>query len=392
MLLIKNGKIFTVSGGVLDKFDILINNDKISKIAADISVSNTEAEIIDAVGLNIYPGFIDAHSHLGISDEKLGIAGNDNNETTNPITPGLMAIDAINPRDAAFRCALSAGVTAVMTGPGSSNPIGGQFACIKTYGRRLEDMVMTAPAAMKIAFGENPKSNYGNNGVMPITRMAIAAMIREELQNARDYYEAKKKPNQNFKKDLHYEPYIPLFSHEIPLKAHVHRLDDIFTAIRIAKEFDLRMTLDHCTEGHLDAEYIAESGFPAIIGPTLSSRTKFEVENSHFKTSGMLSEAGVRVAVTADHPVTHIQYLPLCAGLAAKEGLGKENALRAITLDAAVIAGVSDRVGSIEVGKDADLVIYDGDPLEIMGRAVCTVVNGRVAYSDRRYPAVYCNR
>ena len=353
-----------------------------SASAADITVSNTDVEVIDATGLNIYPGFVDAHNHLGISDEKLGIAGNDNNETTNPITPGLRAIDAINPMDSDFHCALSVGVTTVMTGPGSANPIGGQFACIKTDGRRVDDMIIKAPAAMKIAFGENPKNNYGNNGETPITRMAIAAMIREELQNALDYYKSKQNSTQNFKKDLHYEPYMPLFSHDMPLKAHAHRLDDILTAIRIAKEFGLQITLDHCTEGHLDAEHIADSGFPAIIGPTLSSRTKFELKNSDFKTPGILSKAGVRVAITTDHPVTRIQYLPLCAGLAAKEGLGRENALRAITIDAAIISGVSDRVGSIEVGKDADLVIYDGDPLEIAGNAMCTIVSGKVAVNS----------
>jgi len=379
MLLIKNGKVFTMSGETPDKCDILIDGGRIAKIGPNISAPDTAAEIIDAKGLNVYPGFVDAHSHLGISDEKSGIAGNDNNETTNPITPGLRAIDAINPLDSAFHCAVSVGVTTVMSGPGSSNPIGGQFACIKTVGKRVEDIVIKAPSAMKIAFGENPKKNYGKNGKTPVTRMGIASMIREELENASYYYKSRQNAGKDFKKDLRYEPYLPLFSHDMPLKAHVHRLDDIFTAIRIAEEFGLLMTLDHCTEGHLGAEQIAESGFPAIIGPTLSSRSKLETENLDFKTSGVLSKAGVRVAITADHPVTRIQYLPLCAGLAAKAGLGKEKALRAITIDAAVICGVSDRVGSIEVGKDADLVIYDGDPLEIMGSAVCTIVNGNTA-------------
>jgi len=383
MLLIKNGRLFTMAGKVREKCDILIKDDKIIRIASGIPAPKAETEVIDARGLNIYPGFVDAHSHLGISDEKAGLAGTDNNETTNPITPGLRAIDAINPLDGAFHCALGVGVTTVLTGPGSSNPIGGQFACIKTSGRRIDDMVIKAPAAMKIAFGENPKNNYGSNNKTPITRMAIASMIRGELENARDYCNAKDKSGKDFKKDLRYEPYVPLFSREMPLKAHCHRLDDILTAIRIAKEFGLLMTLDHCTEGHLGAEYIAESGFPAIVGPTMSSRTKLEVENLDFKTSGILSKAGVRVAITADHPVTRIQYLPLCAGLAAKAGLGKENALRAITIDAAIICGVSDRIGSIVAGKDADLVIYDGDPLEIAGSAVCTIVSGKVAMNNK---------
>jgi len=242
-------------------------------------------------------------------------------------------------------------------------------------------MIVKAPAAMKIAFGENPKTAYGDNGNTPITRMGIASLIREELQKAMDYYHEKNSDNGDFKIDYNYEPYLPLFSQDMPLKAHVHRLDDIFTAIRIAKEFNLLLTLDHCTEGHLDAEEIAQSGFPAIVGPSLSSRSKLEIENGDFKTPGVLKKAGVRVAITTDHPVTRIQYLPICAGLAAKEGLGRENALRAITIDAAIILGISDRVGSIEVGKDADLVIYKGDPLEIMGSAVCTVINGKIAFN-----------
>ncbi|MBE6011027.1 amidohydrolase [Anaeropeptidivorans aminofermentans] len=381
MLLIKNGRVHTMCKEGTEKCDILINEGKFIKIAKNISISGEELETIDASGLNIYPGFVEAHSHIGISEEKIGIAGNDCNESTNPITPKLRAIDAINPMDSAFHSALSVGITTVMTGPGSSNPIGGQFACIKTDGRRIDDMIVKAPAAMKIAFGENPKTAYGDNGNTPITRMGIASLIREELQKAMDYYHEKNSDNGDFKIDYNYEPYLPLFSQDMPLKAHVHRLDDIFTAIRIAKEFNLLLTLDHCTEGHLDAEEIAQSGFPAIVGPSLSSRSKLEIENGDFKTPGVLKKAGVRVAITTDHPVTRIQYLPICAGLAAKEGLGRENALRAITIDAAIILGISDRVGSIEVGKDADLVIYKGDPLEIMGSAVCTVINGKIAFN-----------
>lgn len=377
MILIKNGNIHTMAGKVLKKTDILLKDDKIFKIAKNISVDQ-KTEIIDVSGFDIYPGFIDAHSHIGISEEKVGDDGNDCNESTNPVTPRLRAIDAINPMDSAFHSALSVGITSVMVGPGSSNVIGGQFACIKTDGRCIDDMIIKSPAAMKIALGENPKNTYGTNGNMPITRMGIAALIREELQSAMDYYNLKCQSGDDFEINYDYEPYLPLFLHEIPLKAHVHRLDDIYTAIRIAKEFNLLLTLDHCTEGHLDAEQIAQSGYPAIVGPSLASRSKLEVENTDFKTLGILKKAGVCVAITTDHPVTRIQYLPICAGLAAKEGLGKEDALRAITIDAAIILGISDRVGSIEIGKDADLVIYDGDPLEISGSVVCTIVNGKI--------------
>lgn len=381
MLLIKNGTIYTMNGAVLDHCDILIKNGKFTEIKQNIIIKDPDVEIIDATGLNIYPGFVEAHSHIGISEEKIGPAGDDCNESTNPITPALRAIDAINPMDSAFHSALSVGITTVMAGPGSANPIGGQFVCMKTDGRRMDDMIIKEPAALKIALGENPKNNYGANGNTPITRMGIANILREELQKASDYYHSKQQGDDSFQIDYRYEPYLPLFSHDMPLKAHAHRLDDIFTAIRIAKEFGLLLTLDHCTEGHLDAELIAESGFPAIVGPSLSSRSKLEIESADFKTPGILYHAGVRVAITTDHPVTRIQYLPICAGLAAKEGLGKENALRAITIDAAIICGVSDRVGSIEVGKDADLVIYDGDPMEIMGSAVCTIVNGKIAFN-----------
>lgn len=216
---------------------------------------------------------------------------------------------------------------------------------------------------------------------MPITRMAIASLLRDELQSAKDYYNEKLRHDNSFQKNYKYEAYIPLFERKIPLKAHVHRLDDIYTAIRIAKEFNLLLTLDHCTEGHLNAKEIAQAGYPAIVGPSLASRSKLEVENADFKTPGILHKAGVRIAITTDHPVTRIQYLPLCAGLAAKEGLGKEAAIRAITIDAAIILGISDRVGSIEVGKEANLVIYDGDPLEISGSAVYTIINGEIVYN-----------
>jgi len=384
MIYITNGNIHSMTKGFCGHGDLLIEGGKIKAVGAHLNSGGSEV-CIDAGGLDIYPGFIDAHSHIGIMEDKIGQAGDDCNESTNPVTPQLRAIDAINPMDSAFHNAISVGITAVMAGPGSANPIGGQFACIKTYGRRIDDMILKAPAAMKVAFGENPKNTYGTNGNMPLTRMAIASLIREELQNARDYYYQKINADSgSFQPVYAYEPYIPLFEHKMPMKAHAHRLDDILTAIRIAKEFNLLLTLDHCTEGHLAPDLIASSGFPAIVGPSLSSRSKLEVENADFKTVGILQKAGVRVAITTDHPVSRIQYLPLCAGIAAKEGLGREAALRAITIDAAVIAGIADRVGSIAPGKDADLVFYDGDPLEISGTAVCTMINGEMVMDKRK--------
>ena len=288
--------------------------------------------------------------------------------------PAVRSIDAINPMDSAFHNALAVGITGVMVGPGSANPIGGQFAFIKTHGRRVDDMIVLAPSAIKIAFGENPMTNYGLNGNTPSSRMGIASLIREELTKARQYF------RDGSQGTFIMECYRDLFEGRIPLKAHVHRADDIFTAMRIAKEFELGLTLDHCTEGHLIADAIAESGYPAIVGPSLANRSKDEVRNSDFKTPGILQKAGVLVALTTDHPVTRIQYLPLCAGLAVKEGMSEWAALRAITIDAARICRVDHRLGSLKEGKDADIVIYDGNPLEIASSVKYTLVNGEIAW------------
>lgn len=377
MLLIQNGLLYTMEEERPFYGDILIKDGKIEQIADKITAS-TNMEVIDAKGLNVFPGFIDAHSHIGISEEKVSVLGDSCNEGTNPVTPTMRAIDAINPMDSAFHNALAVGITGVMAGPGSANTIGGQFAFIKTYGRCMDDMIVLAPAAIKIAFGENPITNYGTNGQMPATRMAIASLIREELHKAKQYFENPDKSLQDTEFTM--ECYRELFEGKIPLKAHAHRVDDIFTAIRIAKEFGLKLTLDHCTEGHLVSEKIAESGFPAIVGPSLSSRSKYEVRELDFKTPGVLRKAGVMVAITCDHPVTRIQYLPLCAGIAAKEGLGEMGALRAITIDAAKISGVEKRLGSLKEGKDADIVIYEGSPLEIKGTALFTIVDGKIVW------------
>ncbi|MBE7025078.1 MAG: amidohydrolase [Ruminococcaceae bacterium] len=374
MLLIQNGLLFTMEDERPRRGDLLIQEGKIAKIAE--SIPPTEGmQIFNAASMQVFPGFIDAHSHIGICEERTSGQGDESNEGTNPQTPCMRAIDAINPMDAAFHNALAAGITGAMVGPGSANAIGGQFAFIKLHGRRIDDMIVLAPAAIKIAFGENPMTNYGTNGNMPSTRMGIASLIREELFLARQYFEG------GDGKAFATECYRDLFEGRIPLKAHVHRADDIFTAIRIAKEFGLGLTLDHCTEGHLIAEEIAESGFPAIVGPSLASRTKKEVSLSDFKTPGILRKKGVPVALTTDHPVSRIQYLPLCAALAAKEGMGEWDALRAITIDAARICRVDHRIGSLTVGKDADLCIYSGSPLEIASSVCATIINGVIVWA-----------
>lgn len=377
MLLIKNGLLYTMEADHPMLGDILIQNGKIVRISENITVPNG-IEIIDAKGLQVLPGFIDAHSHIGIAEEKISSNTDATNENTNPITPCMRAIDAITPMDSAFHNALAAGITGVMVGPGSANAIGGQFAFIKTSGRCIDDMLVLAPAAMKIAFGENPVSTYGTNGNIPSTRMGIASLIREELFLAKQYFDAEQ--NSAASPDFTKECYRELFEGKIPLKAHVHRTDDILTAIRIAKEFGLSLTLDHCTEGHLIAEKIAESGFPAIVGPSLASRTKDEVSVSDFKTAGILQKAGVTVALTTDHPVSRIQHLPLCAALAVKEGMDRMGALRAITIDAAKICRVDDRLGSLAPGKDADIIICDGDPLSLETSVLKTIINGEIVW------------
>lgn len=381
MIIIKNGTIYTMEDETCFTGDLLIDNGKIIEINENISATQN-MEMIDATGKYVFPGFIDAHSHIGIAEEKTTAQVDTSNEGTTPVTPELRAIDCINPMDSAFHNALASGITGAMAGPGSANPIGGQFAFIKTAGRRIDDMVVLAPAAIKIAFGENPMTNYGLNGNMPSTRMGTASLIRKELYNAQQYFQ--KENGDTLQRDFMMECYRPLFEKKIPLKAHVHRTDDIFTAIRIATEFDLDLTLDHCTEGHLIADEIAASGFPAIVGPSLASRTKDEVSFSDFSTVGILQKAGVTVAITCDHPVSRIQYLPLCAGLAVKEGINFWAALRAITIDAARICRVDDRVGSLAVGKDADVVIWNGNPLEIASSVYMTIINGKVAWKNKK--------
>ena len=330
--------------------------------------------ILDVHGCLVMPGIIDAHSHIGITEEKKGTIGDDCNECTNPVTPSLRAIDAINPMDAAFHEAIAAGITGVLAGPGSANVIGGQFAFIKTHGRCIDDMIVKAPAAMKAALGENPKVCYGAQNKYPSTRMANAALLRETLQKAKLY-----NPKDGYDADM--EAMQPVLQKIIPMKIHAHRADDILTAIRIAKEFDINITLDHCTEGHLVAEYVKKSGFPAIVGTDLTSKNKIEVANMSFKTCGVLNEAGVLTAITTDHPVALIQYLPLCAGLSVRAGLPMEEAYKAITINPAKICGVDARVGSLEIGKDADIAIFDDNPMNTFTNTIYTIINGKVVYS-----------
>lgn len=382
MIFIKNGRIYTMNEEIIENGSILIKDGKIAAVGKELEIPS-DAEVIDAEGRMITPGFIDAHCHLGMWEDSIGFEGSDGNEKVDPVTPQLRGIDGINPMDITFEEAYQGGVTTAITGPGSANVIGGTFVALKTYGHRVDDMIIKDPVAMKIAFGENPKRVYNDQKKSPVTRMATAALLREALFKAKNYMEKMENedPTKRPDYDMKMEALIPVLKKEIPLKAHAHRADDIFTALRIAKEFDLEITLEHCTEGHLIAEDLAKEGKPAMVGPTFGDRSKFELKNKTFDTPRVLNEAGVKIAIITDSPVIPLQHLSLCAGLAHKAGLPEIEALKAITINPAEIVGIDNRVGSIEVGKDADIVIFDGNPLkDVDFRTYMTIIDGKVVY------------
>ena len=360
---------------------ILIDGKKIKAVgtASQVKVPKN-AEVIDAKGKLVLPGFVDAHSHLGMWEESIGFEGADGNEATDPVTPNLRAIDAIYPLDEGFENARAGGVTSVVTGPGSANVIGGQFAAIKTYGHAVDQMIIKEPIAMKCAFGENPKRVYNSKNQAPTTRMAVAAILRETLSAAKDYAARKKAAKGDSLKMPAYnaklEAMIPVVEGKLPLKIHAHRCDDILTAIRIVKEFGLKASLDHCTDGSLIAEEVRASGFPAIVGPSFGVKSKLELKNKSFKTAADLANAGVKVAIMTDCPVHEQGALPLFAAMAVKAGMEVEDALRAITINAAEISGIADRVGSIEPGKDADIVIWETNPLSVEAKVSSVFIDG----------------
>lgn len=382
-MLIINGKILTMEGKPIDNGFVRIKKNLIEETGEMSALKNTENEkILDVHGAWVMPGLIESHAHIGITEEKWGVIGDDSNEQTNPSTATLRAIDGINPMDPAFHDAIEAGITSVMAGPGSANVIGGQFVFMKTQGRCIDNMIVKFPAALKVAFGENPKTTYGDQNVYPSTRMGIAAMLRNTLHQAVQYKKDKESGNITAE-DFEMEPWIPVLNKEIPLKAHAHRADDILTAIRIAREFDVDITIDHGTESHLVVDEIKKSGFPVIAGTDLTSRSKLEVQYMDFKTSGILQEAGILFSITTDHPVALIQYLPLCAGLAVKHGLPMEEGLKALTIYPAQICRVDDRVGSLKEGKDADIAIFSGNPMEIFTKTLYTIINGEIIYDSQ---------
>lgn len=386
MLFIKNAKIFTMAGNPIENGCVLIQGDKIQEVGSDL-VAPLDADVIDAQGKMLFPGFIDAHCHIGLFEEGIGFEGSDGNEMTDPLTPHIRAIDGINPRDEAFENALKGGVTTAASGPGSANVVGGVFSVLKLHGDRVDDMILTETLAMKCAFGENPKRVYADKKVMPMTRMGTAAKLRELLLKSFEYRDKKKLAEEDPSKmpafDMKLEAMLAVVNKEIPLKAHAHRADDIFTAIRIAKEFDVRLTLEHCTEGHLIADHLAKEGYAAVIGPTFGNKSKFELNQKSFDTPKVLHEAGVKFAIMTDSPVIPLEHLPMCAALAHKAGLDENEALKSITINAAEILELDHRIGSIEVGKDADLVLWDGHPFDLQSKVLCTMVNGKVVYQAK---------
>ena len=376
--LIKNGLVHDAVHRDAYKADILLADGKITAIGSGLTAP-ADAEIFEADGLDVFPGFVDAHTHIGLDGYGIGYEGCDYNEMNDIWTPQLRAIDGINPRDPSLGDARRAGVTCVCTGPGSANVLGGTFLAMKTVGDRVDNMVVRDPVAMKCAFGENPKRCYRDK--CDSTRMSTAAFLRGALMQARDYGARKQAANGDVTKMPAYnqklEALLPVLAREIPLKAHAHQANDIFTALRIAREFNLRLTLEHVTEGHLIVDELAkEKDVPMAVGPSLTFASKFELQNKSWATPGVLAKAGCHVSIITDNSVIPQQYLPLCAGMAIKAGMDPFDALKAITLNPAEHIGVADRVGSLEVGKDADVVITAGSPFEVMTPVKAVFIDG----------------
>ena len=383
MMRILNGVVHTMAGPVIPHGYVEVENGKIRAVG-EMSARTAAAAgpVYDAGGGHILPGFIDAHCHLGMFGNALGFEADDGNESTDPCTPQLRAIDAINPQDRCFREAREGGVTTVLTGPGSANPIAGQFAAIKTDGRWVDEMVLRAPAAMKMALGENPKTVYNERKETPITRMATAAVIRQELSKTLEYMDKQDKADAEEDTDApdydaKLEALIPVLRGELPVHIHAHRADDIATAVRICREFGLKYVIVHGTEGHLLPELLAAEGAGVITGTSLTDRSKPELANLTIENPAILARAGVPVAICTDHPVIPIQYLPICAALAVRGGLEPEEALAAITIHPARLAGLDKRVGSLEPGKDADIVVTTGHPLDWNGKVRYVFIGGK---------------
>ena len=384
MLLIQKAAVLTGTGKNYACADVLVGDDGlIAAVGEGLSVPQG-ACVLDASGLTLSPGMIDAHCHVGIDEEGLGWEGSDDNECTEPSTPFLRAMDAINPKDRGLREALCHGITTVCTGPGSGNVIAGDFIIMKTHGRTIEEMTVKQPAAMKAAFGENPRRVYSGQGKTPATRMGTALVFRRAIIEAMNYRrkleQGAKDPEKMPDRDLRHEAMQPVINGQLPLKIHAHRADDILTAIRLCKEFGLKYTLDHCTEGYMIADILKAENAAVIIGPLLTHRSKIELTNLSWDAPKTLTEAGVKFAMMTDHPVVPLKFLPVYVAIAVREGLDEQTALQCITLNAAEILGIDDIVGSIEPGKHADLVLLDGSPLDVASHVQKVWVKGELVH------------
>jgi imidazolonepropionase-like amidohydrolase len=398
MLAITNGKVLTITQGTFDPGSVLIDEGRIVAVGAKIDIPD-EAEVYDAAGKFVLPGLIDAHCHAGLFPDGQGWEYSDGNEMTDPITPHLRAIDAVNPGDQAFEDIIAAGVTTVLTGPGSANLIGGQWVCLKTMPKpSIEEMVLLEPAGMKMALGENPRRVYGTlQKKTPSTRMGNAGMLRAALVEAQNYLEKWQRYEQELaehrakskdenegaprppERDLKMEALGKVLRREMKARVHAHRADDMLTAIRIAEEFNLDLTLEHATEGYKITDILAKKAIPVTAGPILFSRMKYELKDMTPKNPGLMTAEGVKVAIQTDE-MSAVKYLTINAALAVREGMPEEEALKAITIYPAEIIGVADRIGSLEAGKDADLVVFDGHPFDYRTVSELVIVNGEVAY------------
>jgi len=395
---IVGGRVVPVTGSDIDGGTVLVSAGKIAAVGRDVAIPDG-ARVIDATGRWVLPGFIEAHGHVGVHEEAEGWAGSDTNELTEPVTAQVRALDAINPADLGFRDAVSGGVLAVNVNPGSGNPIGGQTAALKCWGRSVDEMLLKAPAGMKAALGENPKRVYGERKQTPSTRLGTAAVIRGALVDAANYLAKldaeQRKPEDERKpvdRDLKLEALGLVLRREIPWRQHCHRADDIATALRIANEFGFRLVIDHGTEAHLLADILAARDIPVIIGPLFTSRSKVELRNRSLANPGKLAAAGVTIAITTDHPVVPINFLVHQASLSVKHGLDRDVALQALTINPARIIGIDDRLGSIEPGKDADLVIWSGDPLDVLSRVERALMDGEEIYTYENGEATFAER
>lgn len=388
MILIKTALLIGMEDINYEVRDILIEGSKIKALGTFAASDFPDAAVIDAAGRYVTPGIVDPHCHIGMFEEAIGFEGADGNEMTNPIFPELRAIDAIKPQDVAFEEALQAGVTTVATGPGSGNVIGGTFCVMKTYGKTIDDRIVVAESSMKMALGENPKRVYNGKGQTPSTRMGSAALMRDALIKARDYKAKKDQYLQNLKDgkeaskpefNMKWESLARVYE-GLPVKIHAHQQDDIVTAIRIIEEFGLSATIEHATEGHLIADYLKAHGTRVIIGPTLGSKSKYELRNKTFGAAKVLKEAGVPFAIMTDHPVIHLANAMTQVGLFVREGLDELSAFKAVTIEAAKINGVDHLVGSIKEGKDADIVVWNGHPFHYLTKPAYVLLNGGIVH------------